>query len=118
MIKIDRETPDLICIQLPILERQDFLNKLRSLLESGTTITLEAIGGIIRFVLSETDFLIDASQESEITLILKYDDCVDLAEAIQEHIEEDTDLPLDHSFETFGAQLVPESLEDVVFETI
>lgn len=118
MIKINKDTPNLICIQLPTAERQDFIDRMSKLLKSGEPIRLETITGIIRIVLSETEFLIDASINNEIILTLKYDDCVDLIESVQEHIDENTDLPIDHSFETFGAQLIPATLEDVVFETI
>ncbi len=118
MIKIDRDTPNLVCIQVPIAECQDLIDKMSSFLESGSTIALETTTGIIQIVLSETDFIINTSTANEIILTLRYNDCVDLIEAVQEHIEDDTDLSLDHSFETFGAQLIPDSLEDVVFETI
>lgn len=117
MIKIDNETDNLICIQIPLSERKNFINELKKMLENNVNIVINSNTSIIKILLSLKDFIIEV-KDNEINISLRREDCIELIEAIEEHIEENSDLPLDHSFESLGAVIIPETFEDVVIETI
>lgn len=117
MLTIDKETPNLICIQIPLAERQDFVEKIKKLLTTGSAY-FAALAGAIHFVLSDSEFKVEANSFDEIVITLPEGECIGLIESVREHIEDDMELPLDYSLESFGALLIPESLKDIVIETI
>jgi hypothetical protein len=117
MLHIDKETNGLVCIQLPLNERRSLVERLRGLALSGGEISVPADNGIVRFILTDGAFMVDASG-SGVSVQMRPDDCTELADAIVEHMSDDSGLPLDHSFEALGAILIPDDLEDAVLETM
>ncbi|MDL5053172.1 hypothetical protein QQ056_06385 [Oscillatoria laete-virens NRMC-F 0139] len=117
MIKIDSSTDHIVCVQIPLSERQAFIDTLKKLLVERIAINVAAINGILNLMIGQ-EFTIDARHPSELTICLREEDCQELIEAIDEHILENGVIPLDHSLESLGASILPDELEDVVIETI
>lgn len=105
-----------ICIQIPLNDRRNFVE----LIEKNTQkeIIIESDKGIIKFIKDDSVFVIDVTDITNIRINLPNTEIIDLITAIYEHIEEDCTIPLDHSFESLGAKIIPKEIEDVIIETI
>jgi len=116
MIKIEHGK-SIIMIQIPNSRRLDFINSLKSVGPEQMTELNASTGERVIFERSE-EFLVDVRDTKKLILRLPNQNWIDLIEAVAEHLEEVRDLPLNHSFEPYGAKIVPDSIEDVIVETI
>lgn len=112
MIYIDNSIDSLICLVIKNSDRRSLINDLKNKKKLETNIGLLNIE-----ITSNESSIIDVSDLKEIKFKISEEGLNELIDSIEEHIEENTDLPLDHSFESLGYELIPECIEDVVFET-
>lgn len=119
MISIRKIKSSTIVLELPLSNRGAFLEQLRSVAPGNALFMSARTGERVSFIRnSGTDFSVDATKNDSVELRLPNEQWQDLIDAIQEHIDEDGDLPLDHSFEPYGAAFFPSSLKDLVIETV
>lgn len=118
MLTIDRNTDGLVCLQLPENEIQGFVEILEGLLRTGKAEEIHCINGTLRMAISDGAFVIDVMRVNAVVLQMRRSDCQELLDAIVEHRGYGTEFPLDHSFEVLGAKILPNTIQDVVFETV
>ena len=118
-MKIDASSHDLVCIQVQQSERTVLLDVMRNLgKQSGSEALLPCDNGVVILRLVPSGIAINCSDRSAIQIELSKSECDYLADAIAEHLADEGGLPLDHSFESLGAVIVPSEVKDLVIETI
>ncbi|MFW5720741.1 MAG: hypothetical protein ACOCXT_06975 [Candidatus Dojkabacteria bacterium] len=124
MLKIKKESDSLTCLQVYLNRRKELIEFLRRQLKKNTSLhsifNLKAENGDIFFEVVENSelFIITLLESDNIHITIPFDDYIELIESIEEHWYNDIQFPLDHSFETYGARFIPETVRDVVVETI
>ena len=109
---------ELVCMQVRLSNRQVIVKLFKKLLLNEEAIRFLFNDKSVIFKISKDNFTIDCKKEKEIIILITEDGLIELIEALEEHIVEDGIYPLDHSFETLGAKILPNHIVDVVFETI
>lgn len=104
MIGIDTSLKTVITIEVPLDERSKIIERLR---EDSPMVVLQTNLGTLTICRSDKDFNVNVSASSNIVLNLPFDEFHGLIEAIEEHLVQSRILPLDHSFETLGAEILP-----------
>lgn len=119
-ILISWDLEDVVCLQIERQFAREFATNLRKASSSSLMPFLTSTsGGRIEWSLTVDQFEIDVSKSAKlIRVAIPPAMLVELAEAIDEHADENGPYELDHSFETFGAKIQPAEIRDVVFETI
>jgi hypothetical protein len=119
-MRIDRTTQKLLCIQIRNSERHQFVDIVNSFIDSlETEVTIDSESQDV-LVLRKLDdgILVDLSEPSRVVISMSTEELTHLMEAIEEHIEENSELPLDHALEPLGAKFRPPDWSDVVIETV
>lgn len=109
---------NIVCIQIRRDERANLVHQLVRLEQEGGAAPMPTLTGTVTCVLSDGLFRADCTDLTNVVLTLPPPDLRCLIEAIEEHIRGGDEFPLDHSFEPQGATMVPNSIRDVVLETI
>lgn len=114
MITISDTIPSIVTIQIPNNERHHLLELLRS---DKYPIRVSTDRGWIE-IYDDTTFHVNVQCLDRVIIRIPHTDKQELVDAIEEHIAENGSLPLDHSFEASGANIVPQGIRDVVVETV
>jgi hypothetical protein len=108
---------DIVAVQILSSKRQAFIDALQAVGADGELILNSTTGEQVVFKKS-VDFMVDVTSAKEVLIKLPPKEWTFLVESVQEHLDENREFPLDHSFEPYGAKIIPESIKDVVIETI
>jgi len=117
MLHVDSSIKNLYCIQIPLYYQKKLVDLFFKELKTKTEFNLPCKNCEIKIsVISGKPKAI--VKNKKIDLYLNLENLYDLIEAIEEHLEDETGLPLDHSLEAEGFSFFPEYIKDVVIETI
>jgi|GEM_PF-1467715 len=118
-MRLDISTPDLVCVQFVNEERCDIEARLRSLARGEVAeVVILCPEGSVTFRLRDSGMRIDCRDRRAIGVELVRPECEALADALAEQQAEGLGLPLDHSFESLGAEILLPEVRDVVIETV
>jgi hypothetical protein len=81
-------------------------------------VTIHADGTEVVFKVAERGLVVDVSRPPDLVITASPEHIKGLTDALKEHIREQGDWPLDHALEPRGAQFMPDTIKDVVIETI
>jgi hypothetical protein len=119
-MRIEWSLGDVVCVQIPRAEECEYALLFRQASEGrGLPLAPQSTDGSVEWNLSSDKIRVEIFEATKVVRIfLPASQFVLLAEALEEHILENGDYELDHSFETFGAEISPSHIKDVVFETV
>lgn len=114
MIVIDTSLETVITVEVSLDERSEVIERLR---EDSPIVVFQTNLGTLTICHSDKDFNVNVHDSSNIVFNLPSKEFEGLIEAIEEHLVQSRILPLDHSFETLGAEILPKEIKDVVIQT-
>lgn len=114
MIAIDTSLETVITIEVPLDERSEVIERLK---KDSPIVVFQTNLGTLTIRHSDKDFNVNVRDSSNIVFNLPSKEFEGLIEAIEEHLAQSRILPLDHSFETLGAEILPKEIKDVVIQT-
>ena len=117
MFFVDDKSENLYCLHVPNGSRNDFIDLLRKGAARSSSFVVPCSNYDVKIVPGSSSSRIIVSGK-EITMNLTEADIGEIVAAVEEHLSENGDLPLDHSLESVGVEFEPTEIEDFIIETV
>lgn len=117
-LQVDRSIAGVVCVQLGLEDCFALAGELRALQRNTRApLRIDARGEWVSFEVNAESFRVEVHSDG-LRFRMPPANLRELIEAVEEYVEEDSELPLDHSLEAFGAEIVGPCVTDVVIETV